>query len=120
MNKIHKYQTWLNWTGNLGQGTADYKAYSRNHTVSASNKPEIACSSDPHFLGDKTRYNPEDMLVASASACHMLTYLHMCAVNGVVVTDYSDNAEGTMVQEGDGGHFTEIMLHPTVTVKDKT
>jgi organic hydroperoxide reductase OsmC/OhrA len=120
MTKIHKYQTQLNWEGNLGIGTANYKAYSRNYTIKAVEKSKIECSSDPVFLGDKTKYNPEDMLVASASACHMLTYLHLCADSGVIVTDYKDDAEGTMAEEANGGgRFTEIMLHPVVTVKEK-
>ena len=75
--KIHHYQTTLRWTGNYGSGTATYKAYSRNHEHSAPGKSApIPGSSDPHFRGDATRYNPEELLVASLSSCHMLWYLH--------------------------------------------
>ncbi len=74
-------------------------------------------SSDPAFRGDATRYNPEELLVASLSACHMLWFLHLCGDAGLVVTTYDDEARGTMVETVDGGgHFTEVVLHPVVTV----
>lgn len=119
MSKTHQYKTSVTWTGNEGSGTNDYKAYSRNHIITAKGKPEIPGSSDPAFRGDGSRYNPEDSLVAACSACHMLWYLHLCAVNQVVVVAYQDEASGTMVENPDGsGQFKEITLHPVVTVKD--
>ena len=119
MGREHHYNLTINWTGSQGTGTSDYRAYNRNHTIQAVDKVEIAGSSDPAFRGDKTRYNPEEFLVASLSTCHMLSYLHVCVLNGVVVTDYQDNAAGTMTETPDGGgHFTEVMLNPIVTVKD--
>ncbi len=118
MPKTHHYSTHLTWTGNLGAGTADYAAYSRDHEVSAPGKlAPIPGSSDPKFRGDPTRYNPEELLVASLSQCHMLWYLHLCAANEVVVEAYEDNPSGTMLEESDGsGVFTEVTLRPTVTV----
>ena len=71
----HRYRPTIVWTGNTGTGTAGYKAYERAHIISASGKAEIAGSSDQSFRGDVSRWNPEDLLVASASACHMLWYL---------------------------------------------
>ncbi len=119
MGREHNYNISITWTGNRGTGTSDYRAYDRNHTIQAVDKAEIAGSSDPAFRGDKTRYNPEEFMVAALSTCHMLSYLHVCVVNGVVVTDYKDNATGTMAETPDGGgHFTEVMLNPVVTVKD--
>jgi organic hydroperoxide reductase OsmC/OhrA len=116
-HKEHFYSVNLQWTGNLGQGTSNYRAYSRNHEISASRKPTVLASSDPAFRGDDSRYNPEDLLVASLSACHMLSYLHLCAVAGIVVTDYQDQAKGTMVENEDGGgHFTQVTLRPAVKV----
>src|SRR6188474_3069753 len=104
MNKQHAYNATITWTGNKGTGTSGYRAYERSHTISAENKADIAASSDPVFRGDKTRYNPEELLVASLSACHLLTYLHLCADSGVVVTGYFDDATGIMVEtEGGGG-----------------
>lgn len=114
----HEYTTRIRWTGNLGEGTSEYRAYSRTHEIIAPKKSApIAGSSDPHFRGEAARYNPEDLLVASLSACHMLSYLHLCAINGVVVTAYEDEATGVMRENKDGsGEFTEVMLRPRVTV----
>ncbi len=119
MGKIHHYTTQLNWTGNRGEGTTDYTAYDRDHVLVAGDKPEIPGSSDPSFRGNPRRYNPEELLVGSLSACHMLWYLHLCSVNGVVVVDYHDYAEGTMEETGEGGgHFTAVVLRPVVTVSE--
>ena len=119
MSKQHDYKLTVKWTGNSGTGTSDYKSYQRSHIISVENKPDIAGSADPTFRGDKTRHNPEELLVASLSSCHLLWYLHLCAEAGVVVTDYVDNAIGIMAQTPDGGgHFTEVTLNPTVTVTE--
>jgi len=119
MERSHSYNLTITWTGNRGTGTSDYRAYDRNHTIQAENKIEIPGSSDPAFRGDRTRYNPEEFLVSALSTCHMLSYLHVCVMNGVVVTGYTDNATGTMAETPDGGgHFTEVTLNPVVTVKD--
>lgn len=119
MQKTHRYNLNLTWTGNTGAGTSHYRAYERSHSISAGQKPAIHCSSDPAFRGDPTRYNPEEMLVAALSSCHMLWYLHLCADHGVVVTDYVDRPTGIMVETAEGGgHFTEVTLNPVVTVSD--
>ncbi|WP_158753607.1 OsmC family protein [Dyella sp. S184] len=112
----HHYRVDVVWTGNLGSGTDGYRNYSRDHEIRIAGKPTLAGSSDPTFRGDAARHNPEDMLVTALSTCHMLSYLHMVTVAGVVVTAYSDAAEGTMATEGDGGRFVEVVLHPTVTI----
>jgi len=117
MNHPHRYRVDVEWTGNRGTGTDGYRNYSRNHVIRIPGKPDLAGSSDPAFRGDATRHNPEDMLVAALSACHMLSYLHMATVAGVVVVAYDDSAEGTMATEGDGGHFTEVVLRPVVTIR---
>src|SRR5579862_3381019 len=101
MMKTHNYETRVTWTGNSGSGTSNYRAYSRNHEISVANKPAIAGSSDPAFRGDPSRHNPEELLVASVSACHMLWYLHLCAVNHVSVVDYRDAALGVMCENAD-------------------
>ncbi len=119
MGKEHHYTLTVKWTGNRGEGTINAAAYDRNHTISVKNKVDIAGSSDIPFRGDGTRHNPEDMFVSSLSTCHMLWYLHLCADAGVIVTDYVDNPTGIMVEVATGGgHFKEVVLHPTVTVKD--
>jgi len=121
MDKSHNYNLTVKWTGNKGTGTSDYRAYDRDHIIQSDFKADINGSSDPVFRGNKTRYNPEELLVASLSCCHMLAYLHLCAVGGVVVTDYVDNATGKMIETPDGGgHFVEVTLRPVVTVKQSS
>jgi len=118
MPKEHRYTIAVDWTGNQGTGTSAYKAYGRAHDIRSAGKPTIPGSSDPAFRGDPARYNPEELLVASLSTCHMLWYLHLCAVGGIVVTAYADRAEGTMIEEADGGgRFTGVVLKPEVTVR---
>jgi organic hydroperoxide reductase OsmC/OhrA len=113
----HLYATTIAWTGNLGDGTRTYTAYSRDHEIRVEGKPPIPGSSDPAFRGDPARYNPEDMLVAALSACHMLWYLGLCAKAGVVVADYRDAATGRMLEEASGGgRFIEVTLRPRVTI----
>jgi len=117
---IHHYKIGLAWTGNTGEGTKTYRGYDRSHIISAPFKPKIEGHFDPAFGGDKTKYNPEDLFVASISACHMLWYLHLCADAGVIVIAYTDEATGTLIEKSDGsGHFEEVTLHPKVTVKEK-
>ena len=98
MSTSHRYETTVTWTGNTGAGTSGYRSYERAHEISATGRPTIPGSSDPAFRGDPTRWNPEELLVASLSQCHMLWFLHVCAAEGVVVTDYRDRAAGTMVE----------------------
>ena len=117
MAKHHHYESTVRWTGNKGTGTSAYRAYSRDHEIVSSGKPAILASSDPAFNGDATRYNPEVLLVAALSTCHMLWYLHLCAVNKVVVLDYEDRASGPMEETEDGGgRFVEVTLRPEITV----
>jgi organic hydroperoxide reductase OsmC/OhrA len=117
MPRKHKYETHSIWKGDRGEGTADYRAYDRAYDTTAPGREPIRGSSDPAFRGDAGRWNPELLLVAALSQCHMLSYLHRCAVNGVVVTEYEDTAEGVMVETPDGGgHFEDVVLRPVVTV----
>lgn len=117
MKKEHHYKTTVNWTGNLGKGTIDARSYSRDHTISIKNKVDILGSSDTPFRGDGTKHNPEDFLLSSLSTCHMLWYLHICADNGITIVDYTDNAEGIMTEnENGGGQFKEVTLYPKVTI----
>lgn len=116
----HHYTLHLEWTGNHGGGTTDYRAYGREHILSASGKPAIAGSSDPAFRGDAGAWNPEELLVASISACHQLWYLHLAAVAGINVTAYTDDPVGVMTEGADGGgQFVSVTLHPAVTISDE-
>lgn len=118
MKRTHRYQPLIRWTGNLGSGTLDYRAYSRDHEISLDGKLHtIQGSSDPLFRGDLARYNPEELFVSSLACCHMLWYLHLAAVNGIVVLAYSDRPEGVMEEDEDGaGRFTIVQLNPEVTI----
>lgn len=117
MSKNHHYKVAIKWTGNLGTGTSNYHAYSRNHLVQVEGKAPIESSSDPAFRGDPNRYNPEEMLVAALSSCHMLWYLHLCSEAGIIVTSYIDKAEGVMVEDQSGsGRFTEVILKPSISL----
>ena len=117
--KKHHYKTVVTWKGNTGSGTRTYKGYERTHVITVTDKPEIPASSDPSFRGDKSRYNPEELFVASLSSCHMLWYLHLCSQAGVIVTDYEVNATAIMEEKEDGsGKFISVTLHPVVTVTD--
>lgn len=116
--KQHTYEVRVEWTGNSGEGTKTYKSYQRDHRITCDGKPDILGSSDPTFRGDRSRYNPEELLVASLSSCHMLWYLHLCSVNHITVLDYRDSASGVMAEHEDGsGEFVQVTLMPVVRVQ---
>jgi organic hydroperoxide reductase OsmC/OhrA len=117
MREEHHYSVKVKWTGNTGKGTNDYRSYNRDHVIGVAGKLPIAGSADPKFRGNAARYNPEELLVASLSACHMLWYLHLCADSGVVVVAYEDEPEGIMETSADGnGRFVRVTLRPRVHI----
>lgn len=116
--KQHTYRVTVEWTGNRGLGTRGYAGYGRDHSISSGSKPPIAGSSDPAFRGDEARWNPEELLLASISACHKLWYLHLCATAGISVLSYRDEAEGTMAEDPNGaGRFVGAVLRPRIVIK---
>ena len=120
MSKEHHYKLSAKWHGNKGTGTSSLKAYDRSHTVSINNKPDLYLTTDNPQVGDKTKLNPEDLLLTAVASCHMLSYLYVCAMEGIVVTDYIDNATGVMIEKKEGGgQFKEIILNPVVTVAEQ-
>jgi organic hydroperoxide reductase OsmC/OhrA len=117
MSKQHAYVVEVAWSDLSGHGTRSYSGYTRDHVIWAEGKPEILASSDPSFRGDARRYNPEELLLASLASCHMLWYLHLCAVNGISVFDYRDEAHGVMKETRDGsGAFIGATLRPRVHI----
>ena len=117
--KKHEYQTNLTWTGNQGEGTKKYNSYTRDYSIKILNKAVIQGSSDPAFLGDANKHNPEDLLVSSISSCHMLWFLHLASTKGIVVVNYTDNATGVMIEQEDGsGYFESVTLNPVVAITD--
>lgn len=123
MNTLKKldYKLTVEWIGNTGRGTEVYTAYKRDYTVSSEGKPVLDGSADCHFRGDAAKYNPEDMFIAAAAADHMHWYLHLCAINGITVTDYKDTAKAVMsFNEDHSGRFESITLNPVITITDST
>lgn len=115
----HRYSVRTEWTGDRGSGTSGYRDYDRAVTIEIAGKPALLASADKPFRGDPTRWNPEDLLLAALSECHLLSYLHACVQAGVVVVAYTDEASGTMREDGaGGGAFHEVLLRPRVTVAD--
>ena len=113
----HRYDVDVEWTGNQGPGTANYRSYGRDHEITAAAAPTILGSADPAFRGDPGRWNPEQLQIAALSQCHMLWYLHLAATHGVVVTDYRDHAHGVMALDSTGGgQFKSVTLRPQVTI----
>ena len=117
VSKQHQYAVRIAWTGNDGAGTQTYRSYRRDHEITAAGKPPVPGSSDPAFRGDPARYNPEELLVAALSSCHMLWYLHLCSTHGIAVLEYHDEAGGIMQEESDGGGaFGRAGLKPRVKI----
>lgn len=116
---IHVYKQTIEWTGSKGVGTQTYESYSRDFNLIAENRPVLACSADPVFRGDSSKYNPEDFLLCSVSSCHMLWFLHLCADKGIIVLNYIDHPIGEMESiPGKGGKFIGITLNPIVVITD--
>lgn len=117
----HTYKLTAVWTGNKGEGTKNVRTYDRSHTVSIQGKPELFLTTDNAAVGDKSKLNPEDLLVSALSSCHLLSYLYLCAMEGIVITSYTDNAIGIMIEEASGtGSFKEVTLNPIFSVTDES
>ncbi len=115
MTRAHTYRVEVEWDGQ--PAASGFVVYDRDHVVTARGRDPILASSDPAFRGSRDRWNPEQLLLASISQCHMLWYLHLACWSGVVVTDYHDYPEGYLLENEDGsGQFEAVVLHPVVTV----
>lgn len=116
---IHEYSARLVWDGNTGTGTATYAGYGRQYRFLVEGKPAIEGTADPKFRGDPSKHNPEEHFLAAISGCHMLSYLALCARNGIRVVKYEDEVSGTLKFDGrGGGKFEEVVLHPAVTIAE--
>ena len=121
MTKEHNYKLTALWTGNQGDGTKNIRTYDRSHTVTIQGKPELFLTTDNPHVGDKSKLNPEDLLVTALASCHLLSYLYACSLEGIVITSYADNAAGIMFEnENGGGSFKEVTLNPICTVADES
>jgi organic hydroperoxide reductase OsmC/OhrA len=121
MNTQHNYKLALKWTGNQGTGTSNYKDFERSYNIQIENKTDILGSSDPEFRGDRTKHNPEELLLAAVSSCHMLWYLHFCSESEIIVTNYVDHATAILEETENGnGKFSSITLNPTITITENS
>jgi len=117
MRRVHEYSVGLKWDGNRGLGTRDYLSYARRFRLTVEGKPDIVGTADPAFHGETHLHNPEELLLAAVTSCHMLTYLALCARNGITVSRYADSARGILALQASGeGRFEEIELQPLVAV----
>lgn len=116
MDGRHEYAITVEWVGNRGTGTSGYREYGREQLIHGVDKPPLVGSADPTFRGNKDRWNPEELLLSALAQCHMLSYLHVAVRDGVIVTDYVDDATGVLLQRGMGGAFESVTLRPRVTV----
>lgn len=117
----HNYKLTTEWTGNSVEGTKNIRTYDRSHTVTIQGKPDLFLTTDNPAVGDKSKLNPEDLLVSAISSCHMLSYLYVCALEGIEITSYIDNATGIMVElASGGGSFKEVTLNPLFYVADES
>jgi len=121
MDIKHHYEVNVKWEGNNAEGTKNIRTYTRNHIAKIGNKPELHLTTDNKAVGDANKLNPEDLLVTAIASCHMLSYLYVCSLDGIVVLDYTDKANGLMTEkEKGGGSFDVVELNPVVIVADES
>lgn len=113
----HLFKAKLDWFSKEKEAVPTSKRYSKNHSIAIEGKPILSVSAAKAFKGDPTLYNPEDLLLSSIVSCHMMSYLYVCAQNGIELLSYTDEAEATLeVLEDGSGHFTEVRLYPKVGI----
>ncbi len=112
------FTTHIEWTGDRGQGTREYRGYDRTWRIANPGQPVIECSNDPALGGDPAKPNPEDLLLASLAACHMLWYLHLASSAGIVVRSYADDPIGYGETGSRGeGRFVRAVLRPRISLE---
>ena len=112
------YEANITWTGNRGQGTSAYAATVATMWCARRENQISRCPQTRRFCGNPARHNPEDLLVAAISSCHMLWYLHLCANAGIIVWAYEDRPSGRLIESQEsGGRFKSVLLRPKVTIE---
>ena len=110
----------LNWE--KGDGPFTYDAYPRNHTIGFKNGQEsVIASSSPVYKGDSGKADPEDLLVAALSSCHMLSFLAIAAKKRLIVHSYRDDAVGFLENDSIDGKagklwIARVILRPHVVI----
>jgi organic hydroperoxide reductase OsmC/OhrA len=113
----HDYTCRIEWTGDRGRGTETYRGYDRTWDIATLGKPIVHCSNDPLLGGNPALPNPEDLLLAALSSCHMLWFLHLASKAGVVVHGYTDEPIGVGETAVNGaGRFLRVTLRPRIEV----
>lgn len=114
-----RYVATIDWS--LTAPGEDFLAgrYSRAHTVAFDGGVTIPGSPSPSVVpapwSDASAVDPEELLVAALSNCHMLTFLHKAREAGWVVTSYRDEAEGVMRKTAEGKiALTRVTLRPDI------
>ncbi|HIY66726.1 MAG TPA: OsmC family protein [Candidatus Agrococcus pullicola] len=110
----HDFAVAVEWTGDRGTGTTGYRDFDRGHVIRVDGLPEIQASADRAFHGDASKHNPEQLLLAALSGCHMMSYLFHAVRAGIVVTGYEDDASAVLAREGTGGKLVGATLRPRV------
>lgn len=114
MATVHEYRTSVRWQGSTGVG---YQHYDRTHDLQV---PGVAgttsLSADPAFLGDPALTNPEQLLLAAASSCQLLSFLAVAARSRLDVVAYEDDAEAVMPEDITPMKITKIVLRPRIVV----
>lgn len=115
----HRFNLQLSWT--LAESKDNPKAYrtARNHQVKVAGKTVLDISAAKAFKGDPSLHNPEDLLLASLTSCHLMSYLYCCKQNNIVVLSYTDDSEATLEVNNDGsGRITKVVLNPVIEITD--
>src|SRR5271165_4838772 len=111
------YTADVSWTLKGGEDFLKGR-FSRGHTVSFDGGIVVPASASPHVVGKwavQSAVDPEEMLVAAISSCHMLSFLHVARLAGFTVAAYRDDAEGEMQEIAPGKHaITAAVLHPNI------
>lgn len=118
MPQTHRYEAQVRWQGSTAAG---YRGYDRTHRVSTPPaNHDLTVSADPSFRGDPTVVNPEQLLLAAASSCQLLSFLALAAQAGVDVVDYRDDAEAEMPVTSGPMRITLVTLRPRILVAPGT
>jgi organic hydroperoxide reductase OsmC/OhrA len=115
MAEAHFYAK-LVWSGGALGPTESVERYSREFRAEFEGKPPLCGSADPAFHGDPTLYNPEDLLLSSIAACHMLSYLAVCAHARIAVRSYEDAPVATLARRDGKVRFVDVLLRPRVVL----
>jgi organic hydroperoxide reductase OsmC/OhrA len=111
------YTVDVEWALRDGEDFANGR-YSRGHTMRFDGGTVVPASASPHVVGkwaDRAAVDPEEMLVAALSDCHMLSFLHVARTGGFAVASYRDHAEGVMEEIAPGKQaVTRVVLHPRI------